>query len=162
ARRAEDAGPGFAWARVLARRRAGEHVAAAFSLAEALTVAPLVAPLLLARGSRLPEPESAGSLDAWRQAERAARALLPAWAATPAGPLTVTTEFRPNETPPLPKDPAAREAATKEMAKKAPRAAQAPVPLDLDEARPASVKQAPKAEGRVLYTLVGGAKKVAV
>jgi hypothetical protein len=82
-RHAQDASPGWPWARVLAHRRKGDGVGAAFALAEAMLTAPLVAPLLLARGSRLPRPVDAGSADAWDHAHRTARALLAAWESTP-------------------------------------------------------------------------------
>jgi tetratricopeptide (TPR) repeat protein len=81
ARREEDVSPGWAWARVLARRRCGDSVGASFALADATLSAPLVAPMLLGeppRGDDMPE-----TADAWIQARSAADALRPAWRATP-------------------------------------------------------------------------------
>jgi hypothetical protein len=83
ARRAEDAAAGWAWLRVLAAWRAQDRTAAAFALAEAMLTSPMTGSLLCAGDARLPDPEGAAAADARREAERAARAILPAWTATP-------------------------------------------------------------------------------
>lgn len=82
AARAEDASPGWSWARVLAARRRDDRVAASFALAEATMTAPTVGPLLLAGGMRPPRPDAL-SADAFDEARRAADTLRAAFEATP-------------------------------------------------------------------------------
>src|SRR5262245_39956673 len=72
-RHAEDAAPGWAWARVLARRREDDRVAAAFALSEAMLVAPLVAQVLLAHGARVTGPLDEGPPDPQVHEVRVAR-----------------------------------------------------------------------------------------
>jgi len=81
ATRAEDAAPGWVWARVLAARRRGERVAASFALSEATMVASFVGPLLLGTG-RVPLPEGL-SRDSVEACRTAADLLRPAFEATP-------------------------------------------------------------------------------
>ncbi len=81
-RHERDVMPVWVWLRVLARLRGEERAAATVALAEAMTVAPLVAPLLHGRFAGFGDPEH-GSRDAWEQARGAAEALRPAFAATP-------------------------------------------------------------------------------
>jgi hypothetical protein len=81
-RHAQDAGPGWTWAHVLARLRAKDAVGASFALAEATLVAPLVGPLLCGRAEDF-RGIAADSADAWAAGVRAADALRAAWAATP-------------------------------------------------------------------------------
>ena len=81
ATRAEDASPGWVWARVLAARRRGERVAASFALSEATMVASFVGPLLLARGGKVPRPDGL-SRDGFEACRTAANLLRPAFEAT--------------------------------------------------------------------------------
>jgi hypothetical protein len=80
--RAEDASPGWVWARVLAARRKGDRVAASFALSEATMVASFVGPLLLARSGKAPRPDGL-SRDAFDACRVAAEVLRPAFEATP-------------------------------------------------------------------------------
>ena len=81
-RRAEDAAPAWAWLRVVAALRANDRVAAAFALAEATLTAPLVGTFLAAGGTRFPHAQNAAAAAAQLEAERAARAVEPAFEAT--------------------------------------------------------------------------------
>ena len=81
ATRAEDASPGWVWARVLAAKRKGERVAASFALSEATMVASFVGPLLLTRSGKVPRPEGL-SRDGFEACRTAADVLRPAFEAT--------------------------------------------------------------------------------